>query len=55
MLGKLFNARYPFVNLKHYFAPRQDVLNRSLTEGRAGAHVADLVQVDSSYGYQINQ
>jgi iron(III) transport system substrate-binding protein len=52
-LGKVFNARYPFVNLKHYFAPRQDVLNRSLTEGRAGARVADLIQVDSSYGYQL--
>ena len=52
-LGKVFNARYPFVNVKHHFAPRQDVLNRSLTEGRAGAHVADLVQVDSSYGYQL--
>ena len=52
-LGKVFNARYPFINLKHYFAPRQDVLNRSLTEARAGAHVADLIQVDSSYGYQL--
>lgn len=52
-LGKVFNARYPFVTLKHYYAPRQDVLNRSLTEARAGAHVADLVQVDSSYGYQL--
>jgi iron(III) transport system substrate-binding protein len=52
-LGKVFNARYPFVTLKHYYAPRQDILNRSLTEARAGAHVADLVQVDSSYGYQL--
>ncbi|MGH6631335.1 MAG: hypothetical protein ACREB3_16535, partial [Burkholderiales bacterium] len=26
-LGKLFNARYPFVSLKHYFATRQEVLN----------------------------
>jgi iron(III) transport system substrate-binding protein len=52
-LGKVFNARYPFINLKHYFAPRQDVLNRSLNEARAGAHLADLVQVDSSYGYQL--
>ncbi|HEX2229230.1 MAG TPA: extracellular solute-binding protein [Candidatus Binatia bacterium] len=52
-LGKVFNARYPFINLKHYFAPRQDVLNRSLNEARAGAHLADLIQVDSSYGYQL--
>ena len=33
-LGKAFNARYPFLNLKHYYAPREGVLNRSLTEAR---------------------
>ena len=52
-LGKAFNARYPFLNLKHYFGPRQDVLNRSLTEAKAGRFAVDLVQVDSSYGYQL--
>ncbi len=54
-LGKLFNARYPFLNLKHYFAPRQEVLNRSLTEAKAGRHLVDAIQVDSSYGYQYIQ
>ena len=54
-LGKLFNARYPFLSLKHYFAPRQEVLNRSLTEAKAGRHLADAIQVDSSYGYQYIQ
>ena len=53
VLGKAFNARYPFINLKHYFAPREGILNRSLTEARAGTHNVDTIQVDSSYGYQL--
>ena len=52
-LGKAFNARYPFLNLKHYYAPREGILNRSLTEARAGSHAVDAIQVDSSYGYQL--
>jgi Bacterial extracellular solute-binding protein len=52
-LGKAFNARYPFLNLKHYYAPREGVLNRSLTEARAGSHAVDAIQVDPSYGYQL--
>lgn len=53
VLGKAFNARYPFINLKHYFAPREGILNRSLTEARAGTYSVDAIQVDSSYGYQL--
>jgi iron(III) transport system substrate-binding protein len=52
-LGKAFSARYPFLNLKHYYAPREGILNRSLTEARAGSHAVDVIQVDSSYGYQL--
>jgi len=52
-LSKAFNARYPFLNLKHYYAPREGILNRSLTEARAGSHAVDAIQVDSSYGYQL--
>ena len=52
-LGKAFNARYPFLSLKHYYAPREGILNRSLTEARAGSHAVDAIQVDSSYGYQL--
>jgi iron(III) transport system substrate-binding protein len=52
-LGKAFKARYPFLNLKHYYAPREGILNRSLTEARAGSHAVDAIQVDSSYGYQL--
>jgi iron(III) transport system substrate-binding protein len=52
-LGKAFNARYPFLKLKHYYAPREGILNRSLTEARAGSHLVDAIQVDSSYGYQL--
>lgn len=53
VLGKAFNARYPFLALKHYFGPRQEVLNRSLNEAKAGRHAVDAIQVDSSYGYQL--
>jgi iron(III) transport system substrate-binding protein len=53
VLGKAFNGRYPFINLKHYFAPREGILNRSLTEARAGTYNVDAIQVDSSYGYQL--
>ncbi len=52
-LGKTFNARYPFLNLKHYYAPREGILNRSLIEAKAGSYVVDAIQVDSSYGYQL--
>jgi iron(III) transport system substrate-binding protein len=52
-LGKAFNTRYPFLNLKHYYAPREGILNRLLTEARAGSHAVDAIQVDSSYGYQL--
>lgn len=52
-LAKAFNARYPFLRLKHTFAPRDGILNRTLTEARAGTHLVDVVQVDSSYGYQL--
>lgn len=52
-LGKAFNARYPFLKLKHTYAPREGILNRALTEARAGSHQVDIVQVDSSYGYQL--
>ena len=52
-LGKAFNARYPFLNLKHYYAPREGILNRSLIEAKAGSYVVDAIQVDSSYGYQL--
>ena len=52
-LGKSFKARYPFLNLKHYYAPREGILNRSLTEARAGSYAVDAIQVDSSYGYQL--
>ena len=52
-LGKLFNSRYRFVTLQHYFSPREGILNRALTESRAGRNAFDLVQVDVSYGYQL--
>src|SRR5499427_4249413 len=52
-LAKAFNARYRALALQHYFSPRQGILNRALTEARAGRHAVDVVQVDLSYGYQL--
>lgn len=52
-LGKLFNSRYRFLTLQHYFSPREGILNRALTESRAGRYAFDIVQVDVSYGYQL--
>ena len=52
-LAKIFNARYRALALQHYFSPRQGILNRALTEARAGRHSVDVIQVDLSYGYQL--
>jgi iron(III) transport system substrate-binding protein len=52
-LAKVFNTRYRALALQHYFSPRQGILNRALTEARAGKHAVDVVQVDLSYGYQL--
>ena len=48
-LAKVFNARYRVLALQHYFSPRQGILNRTLTEARAGRHAVDVIQVDLSY------
>ena len=52
-LARVFNSRYRSMALQHYFAPRDGILSRALTEARAGRHVVDVVQVDLSYGYQL--
>lgn len=52
-LARVFNARYRSMALQHYFSPRDGILNRALTEARAGRHTVDVVQVDLSYGYQL--
>jgi iron(III) transport system substrate-binding protein len=52
-LARVFNTRYRALSLQHYFSPRQGILNRALTEARAGRHAVDVVQVDLSYGYQL--
>jgi iron(III) transport system substrate-binding protein len=49
----VFNQRYRSIALHHYFSPREGILNRTLTEARAGRHAVDIVQVDLSYGYQL--
>lgn len=52
-LARVFNQRYRSIALHHYFSPRDGILNRTLTEARAGRHAVDVVQVDLSYGYQL--
>lgn len=52
-LARLFNQRHRSIALHHYFSPRDGILNRTLTEARAGRHAVDVVQVDLSYGYQL--
>jgi iron(III) transport system substrate-binding protein len=52
-LARVFNARYRSLATQHYFAPRDGILSRTLTEARAGRHATDVIQVDLSYGYQL--
>jgi len=50
VLRKSFNARYPFVELKHFYGVRQVILNKAMSEFRSGAHLADALMTDVSYG-----
>ena len=50
VLRKHFNARYPFVELKHYYSPRQGILNKTLSEYRGNANITDVIMTDVSYG-----
>jgi len=50
VLKKAFSARYPFVELKHFYSPRQGILNKTLSEARGGANIVDVIMTDLSYG-----
>ena len=50
VLRKSFNARYPFVELKHFYGVRQVILNKAMSEFRSGGHLADVLMTDVSYG-----
>lgn len=50
VLKKAFSARYPFVDLKHYYSPRQGILNKTVSEYRGKANITDVVMTDVSYG-----
>ena len=50
VLRKSFNARYPFLELKHFYGVRQVILNKAMSEFRSGAHLADVLMTDVSYG-----
>ncbi|MBI4529400.1 MAG: extracellular solute-binding protein [Deltaproteobacteria bacterium] len=53
VLKEAFSARYPSLSLQQFYSPRQGILNRALTEARAGRQVADVIMVDLSYGSQL--
>lgn len=53
VLKQAFSSRYPFLTVQHYYSPRQGVLNRALSEARAGRYAADLFMLDVSYGSQL--
>jgi iron(III) transport system substrate-binding protein len=50
VLKKYFSARYPFVDLKHYYSPRQGILNKAVSEYQGNANIADVIMTDVSYG-----
>src|SRR3989338_7167215 len=50
VLGQAFHSRYPFISVQHYYSPRQGILNRALSEARAGRYMADAFMLDVSYG-----
>jgi len=50
VLRKAFSARYPFVELKHFYGVRQVILNKAMGEFRSGANLADVLMTDVSYG-----
>jgi iron(III) transport system substrate-binding protein len=50
VLKKYFSTRYPFVDLKHYYSPRQGILNKTIAEYRGNASLVDVVMTDVSYG-----
>jgi iron(III) transport system substrate-binding protein len=53
VLKEAFAARYPSISLNQFYSPRQGILNRALTEARAGKQMADVIMVDLSYGSQL--
>jgi iron(III) transport system substrate-binding protein len=53
VLKEAFSVRYPGVSLNQFYSPRQGILNRALTEARAGKQMADVIMVDLSYGSQL--
>jgi iron(III) transport system substrate-binding protein len=53
VLKEAFNTRYPSVALNQFYSPRQGILNRAMTEARAGKQMADVIMVDLSYGSQL--
>jgi iron(III) transport system substrate-binding protein len=50
VIRKHFNARYPFVELKHFYGVRQQIFNKAISEFRGGTNLADVLMTDVSYG-----
>src|SRR5207247_3415192 len=53
VLKTAFSASYPFSDLKRLYSPRQVILNKTISEFRGGANLADVIMTDVSYGYQL--
>ena len=53
VLKQAFSSRYPFLAPQQYYSPRQGILNRALSEARAGSQVADVLMLDISYGSEL--
>lgn len=53
-LSKAFEKKYPFLKVKTFRANSERVLNRILTEGRAGSYFVDVVNIDGLNSWVLN-
>ncbi len=56
--GKLvqaFHAKYPFIKIEGFRANPVQVINRVLTEGRAGKPLADVINIDELSGWVLRE
>ena len=48
VLKKAFSARYPLVDLKHYYWLGQGILNKTISEYRGKANITDVIMTVSA-------
>lgn len=54
-LSKAFKKKYPFLKVEIFRANSERVLNRILTEGRAGSHFVDVINLDGLNGWVLKE